>query len=142
MNSRCPTVVPGMPIDPLLKTYATAKNFATISTLAADGSPRTHVMWVDADDEHLLINTEVHRAKFKDLERDPRVTVTVINAENPYQFIEARGRVSGIVRGPEARDHIDALARRYTDADAYQGTITSERVIVRITPEKVHKNNL
>jgi PPOX class probable F420-dependent enzyme len=135
-------VVPDMPIDPLLRTYATAKNFATISTLAADGSPRTHVMWVDADDEHLLINTEVHRAKFKDLERDPRVTVTVINAENPYQFIEARGRVVGTVRGPEARDHIDVLARRYQDVDAYQGTITSERVIVQIAPDKVHKNNL
>ena len=70
------------------------------------------------------------------------MTVTVINAENPYQFIEARGRVVGTVRGPEARDHIDALARRYQDVDAYQGTITSERVIVQITPEKVHKNNL
>jgi PPOX class probable F420-dependent enzyme len=142
MTAGSTSVVPDMPIDPLLERYATAKNFATISTLAADGSPRTHVMWVDADDEHLLINTEVHRAKFKDLERDPRVTVTVINAENPYQFIEARGRVTGIVRGPEARDHIDVLARRYTDADEYQGTITSERVIVQITPEKVHKNNL
>ena len=46
------------------------------------------------------------------------------------------------MRGPKARDHIDALARRYQDVDAYQGTITSERVIVQITPEKVHKNNL
>ena len=51
-----------MPIDPLLRTFATSKNFATIFTLAADGLPRTHVMWVDADDQHLLINTEVHRA--------------------------------------------------------------------------------
>jgi PPOX class probable F420-dependent enzyme len=142
MNQGVAAVVATMPIDPQLKAYATAKNFATISTLAADGSPRTHVMWVDADDEHLLINTEVHRAKFKDLERDPRVTVTVINAEDPYRFIEARGRVVGTVRGPEARDHIDVLARRYTDADQYQGTITSERVIVQIAPEKVHKNNL
>lgn len=142
MTGRSGGVVPHMAIDPLLKTFATAKNFATISTLAADGSPRTHVMWIDADDEHLLVNTEVHRAKFKDLERDPRVTVTVISAENPYQFIEARGRVVGTVGGQEARDHIDELARRYTDADAYQGTITSERVIVQIAPEKLHKNNL
>ena len=71
MIQRAAAVVPDMPIDPLLRTYATAKNFATISTLAADGSPRTHVMWVDADDEHLLINTEVHRAKFKDLDVTP-----------------------------------------------------------------------
>lgn len=130
-----------MAIDPQLQQFATAKNFATISTLAADGSPRTHVMWVDADGEHLLINTEVHRAKFKDLERDPRVTITVIDAENPYRFIEARGRVVGTVRGPEAREHIDVLSRRYLGTD-YQSPIKSERVIVRIAPEKVHKNNL
>jgi PPOX class probable F420-dependent enzyme len=141
MSEAARGVVPRMAIDPLLHQFATARNFATFSTLAADGSPRTHVMWVDADDEHLLVNTEVHRAKFKDLERDPRVTVTVINAENPYQFIEARGRVVESVRGQEARDHIDALSRRYMGSD-YTGTITSERVIVRILPEKVHKNNL
>ena len=141
MTAGCRGVVPRMPIDPLLKSYATAKNFATISTLAADGSPRTHVMWIDADDEHLLVNTEVHRAKFKDLERDPRVTIAVINAENPYQFIEARGRVVGTVRGQEARDHIDALSRRYMGTD-YANTVTSERVIVQILPEKIHKNNL
>ena len=141
MTRRDGGVVPRMAIDPLLHEFATAKNFATISTLAADGSPRTHVMWVDADDEHLLVNTEVHRAKFKDLERDPRVTVTVINAENPYQFIEARGRVVATVRGQEARDHIDSLSRRYMGTD-YANPITSERVIVRIAPEKVHKNNL
>ena len=129
-------------LDPAIKELAQGKNFAMISFHLPNGAVATQVMWVDADDEHLLINTEVHRAKFKDLERDPRVTVTVINAENPYQFIEARGRVTGIVRGPEARDHIDALARRYQDVDAYQGTITSERVIVQITPEKVHRNNL
>ena len=117
-------VVPGMAIDPLLKQYAQAKNFATISTLAADGSPRTHVMWVDADDEHLLINTEVHRAKFKDIERDPRVTVTVINAENPYQFIEARGRVTETVRGPGRSRHSCAgsSTRWFCSGSGGQGT--------------------
>jgi PPOX class probable F420-dependent enzyme len=143
MNLAARSVGTTMAIDPQLKTLAaTGRNFATISTLAADGSPRTHVMWVDADDEHVLVNTEVHRAKFKDLERDPRVTVTVINAENPYQFVEVRGRVAETVRGPEARAHIDALAKRYMGTDSYTTPITSERVIVKVTPEKVHKNNL
>ena len=129
-------------MDNDLQTFATGKNFAALTTLAADGQPRTHIMWVDADDEHLLINTEVHRAKFKDIERDPRVTITVINATNPYQYVEARGRVVGTTTGPEAKAHIDALSQRYTGSDTYQGAIQSERVIVKIAPEKLHKNNL
>ncbi len=97
----------------------------------------THVMWVDADDEHVLINTEVHRAKFKAVERDPRVTVMVWEKENPYTYAEVRGRVVELVRGPEARAHIDALARKYTGAD-YQTPIQSERVILRIAPDVQH----
>jgi len=129
-------------MDNDLKTFASAKNFAALSTLAADGQPRTHIMWIDADDEHLLVNTEVHRAKYKDMERDARVTVTVINGENPYQFVEARGRVVDTVTGPQARAHIDTLAKKYMGADTYPGDIQSERVIVKIAPEKLHKNNL
>lgn len=130
-----------MTIDSDLKTLATAKNFAALSTLSASGQPRTHVMWIDADDEHLLINTEAHRAKFRDMERDPRVTVTVINAENAYQYVEARGRVVDVVRGDAANAHIDAVSQRYTGQD-YQGAVQSERVVVKIAPERIHKNNL
>lgn len=131
-----------MTIDPDLKRLATGQNFAALATLAADGHPRTHVMWIDADDEHLLINTEVHRAKFKDLQRDPRVTVTVMSRENPYQFVEARGRVVDTVTGPEARAHIDSCAQRYLGTDTYQTPIKSERVIVKIAPERIHKHNV
>ena len=88
----------------------------------------------------MLINTEVHRQKFKNAERDPRVTVTVIDAENPYRYVEARGRVVGTVGGQAARDDIDALARKYMGVDDYPNPIQSERVILRIAVDKVHKN--
>jgi PPOX class probable F420-dependent enzyme len=130
-----------MSIDRDLKSLATARNFAALSTIGAGGQPRTHMMWIDADDEHLIFNTEKHRAKFKDVERDPRVTITVINQANPYQYIEARGRVVETVTGPEARAHIDALSQRYTGA-AYTGQIQSERVMVKVAPEQLHKNNI
>lgn len=130
-----------MSIDPDLSTLATGKNFAALSTIAPDGQPRTHMMWIDADDEHLLFNTEIHRAKFKDVERDPRVTVTVINVENPYQYVEARGRVVEMVTGPAARSHIDDLAQRYMGQD-YPVEIQSERVLVKVAPDKIHKNGL
>ena len=130
-----------MTIDPDLRRLATERNFAALATLSADGQPRNHVMWVDADDEHLLINTEVHRSKFKDIERDPRVTVTVINAGNPYQYVEARGEVVDTVRGDAAFEHINALAQRYTGGD-YSNPVQSERVVVKIRPDKIHKNGV
>jgi PPOX class probable F420-dependent enzyme len=117
---------------------AGAANFAALTTRARNGDARTHIMWVDADDEHLLINTEVHRQKYKDVGADPRVTVTVWDAANPYRYVEVRGRVVGEVRGPEARAHIDRLSHRYTGAD-YGATIQSERVVLKVEPERIHR---
>jgi hypothetical protein len=97
------------------------------------------MMWVDADDDHLVINTEVHRQKFKNMTRDPRVTVTVIDVENPYRYIEARGHVVGTVGGDEARAHIDEVSQRYLGSD-YGAEIVSERVKVLIDVDHVHRN--
>jgi PPOX class probable F420-dependent enzyme len=127
-----------MSLDPDLTAFATAGNFGALTTLGPDGSPSTHVMWVDADGDHLLLNTEVHRQKYKNVQRDPRVAVTVIDKENPYRYVEARGRVVGEVGGQEARDHIDVCSRRYTGSD-YANPIQSERVILRVEVDKVHK---
>jgi PPOX class probable F420-dependent enzyme len=117
---------------------AKGANFAALTTHARNGDARTHIMWVDADDEHVLINTEVHRQKYKDVGADPRVTVTVWDADNPYRYVEVRGRVVGEVRGPEARAHIDHLSHRYTGAD-YGAKVQSERVVLRIEPERIHR---
>jgi PPOX class probable F420-dependent enzyme len=122
-------------LDPSIKQLATAKNFAAMCVNLPNGQIASHVMWVDATDEHLLINTEVHRAKYRAIEADPRVTVTVWNAENPYQYGEVRGTVASEVRGDAARAHIDTLARKYTGAD-YSNTVQSERVILQIVPER------
>jgi PPOX class probable F420-dependent enzyme len=129
-----------MTIDTDLKALASGKNFAALTTLMADGQPQTQLMWVDADDDHLLINTEVHRQKYKNVARDPRVTVTVINGDNPYQYVEARGRVVGTVGGDVARTNIDELAAKYMGVDAYPNPIQSERVILQVAVDKVHKN--
>lgn len=97
----------------------------------------THVMWVDAEADHVLINTEAHRAKFRAVERDPRVTVTIWQRGDPYTYAEVRGQVVETVRGPEARAHIDSLSRKYRGKDYDDAAITSERVILRIAPETV-----
>ena len=126
-------------LDSAARDLAQATNFAALTTLLPGGQPSTQVMWVDADDEAVLINTEVHRQKFANVRRDPRVTVTVIDAANPYRYAEIRGHVSETITGPAARAHIDALARKYTGGP-YANEIQSERVILRITPERVRFN--
>jgi PPOX class probable F420-dependent enzyme len=127
-----------MALDDDVRTLATGRNFAALTTLFEDGSPQTQVMWVDADATHVLINTEVHRQKFENVERDPRVTVLIIDHENPYRYAEVRGRVVEVVRGQEARDHIDACSRRYFAKD-YPNEVVSERAILRIAPDRVLK---
>ncbi len=130
-----------MPLDADVRALARGANFAAFTTLFEDGSPQTQVMWVAADDEHVLINTEAHRAKCKNVERDPRVTVTIWDRDNPYRYAEVRGRVVETIRGQEARDQIDELSQRYFGKD-YPNEVESERVILRIASERIHKNGI
>lgn len=123
-----------MALDPETRAMAQDKNFATLTTMLPSGYPMTHVMWVDADDEHLLINTEIHRAKYKNVQRDPKVTVTIIDAGNPYKYAEVRGDVVAEVRGQEARDDIDRLSQKYNNNDYDPSMIQTERVILKIKP--------
>ena len=116
-----------------VRQLAKGRNFAAFTTLLPDGHPMTHVMWVDCDDEHILINTEAHRQKARNVRRDPRVTVTIWDVAEPYRYAEVRGEVVDIVAGPEARAHIDELSMKYHGHE-YRNRIQSERLLVRIKP--------
>lgn len=123
-------------LDDLTKELLGGRNFAAFTTLLAEGQPSTHIMWVDGDDTHILINTETGRQKFRNIKRDPRVAVTIFDASNAYRYVEIRGRVVGTVTGTEARDHIDRLSEKYTGGP-YANPIGTERVILQIEPERV-----
>jgi PPOX class probable F420-dependent enzyme len=118
-----------------VKALVAGKNFATISTVLPSGQIQAHVVWVDCDEDHIVINTEVELRKFKNVQADPRVTVTIWDRKNPYFFAEVRGRVVETVTGPEARANINALAQKYLDADYPDEWIQSERVILKIAPD-------
>jgi PPOX class probable F420-dependent enzyme len=124
-----------MALDQRVRELAAGANFAAFTTLTPSGWPMTHVVWVDCDEEHVLINTEVHRAKFKNIQRDPRVAVTIIDGDDPYRFAEVRGRVVNTVGGERARRHIDELSQKY-HGHPYSNRIQSERVILEIKPER------
>jgi len=123
-------------LDEKIKRLATeGRNVAAVTTMLPDGTPMTQPMWVDADDEHLLLNTEVERQKARNVRRDPRITVTIWDHENPYVYGEVRGEVVEMLDGPEARAHIDQLSRKYTGGD-YANPIRSPRVILKVAPTK------
>ena len=125
----------GEEFHPMVLELARGQNFAALTTLLPGGHPQTQVMWVDANEQHLLINTEVHRQKFRNVERDPRVTVTIWDKEDPYRFVEVRGEVVEKVKGMEAREHIDELSHKYR-GKPYQTPSRSQRVVLRIAPSR------
>jgi PPOX class probable F420-dependent enzyme len=127
-------------IFPDVKNLAQAKNFAAFTTLLPGGQPMTHVMWVDADDEHILINSELGRQKVDNVTKDPRVTVTVIDSANPYHYAEVRGVVVEQVTGPRARAHIDELSQKYHGKPYDPNAIKTERVILVIDPRRQRVN--
>lgn len=115
-----------------------AKNFAVVSTLRDDGSMQGAPVWIDVQDGQPVLNTAEGRVWPRHLERDPRVTLTVQNTENPYEYLEVRGRVAERTHdGADA--HIDALAKKYLGKDEYPFRQPGEqRVIIRIDPEVAH----
>jgi PPOX class probable F420-dependent enzyme len=122
-------------LDAKAKELAQGKNFAALTVIPKSGHPLTHVMWIDADDEHLLINTEIGRAKATAMDNDPRVTVAIWDAENPYSYAEVRGTVVETVTGQEAADHINACSQKYTGGP-YGFGATDQRIIYKIKPLK------
>lgn len=125
------------PLDDTIRRYAQDANFAAVTVHLSSGALMTHVMWVDADEQHVLLNTEVHRDKWSALQRDPRVTVMIWLREDPYRFVEVRGRVVDTETGLAAETHINTLSRQYTGADHETRVATPgvpRRAIVRVAP--------
>jgi PPOX class probable F420-dependent enzyme len=113
------------------------KAFASFTTLMPDGSPQTTPVWVDLVDGKVLVNSALGRQKDKNLRRDPRVAVTLIDPDNPYRYVEVRGRVTEITH-EGADHHIDKMAKKYLDKDKYPFSQPGEkRVIYKIEPVHV-----
>lgn len=112
-----------------------APNFAAVTTLLPDGRPQTHPVWVDTDGDHVLVNTERHRQKAQNVERDPRATVLVWNRDDMWNWAEIRGDVVEVVGGTRAREHIDELSNKYLGHD-YRNPVQTERVILKIAPRR------
>jgi PPOX class probable F420-dependent enzyme len=127
-----------MALDEDTVRLAKGKNLATVVTLMPDGQPQALLTWVDTDGEHILVNTEPQRQRARNLRRDPRVTVLIHSAEDPWDWSEVRGHVVEMVGGDEARAHIDELSQKYAGV-AYRNPIGPQgRIILKIAPDKVN----
>jgi len=125
-----------LPLD--LVTLLQRPSLCYITTLMPDGSPQITQTWVDTDGEHIVINTVRGFQKVKNVERDPRVAVSVSDPSNPSRYYAIRGRVVGITTEGGA-DHIEALSQRYLGgAYPWYGGRNQVRVLLTITADKIH----
>jgi PPOX class probable F420-dependent enzyme len=109
--------------------------FANLATLMPDGSPQVTPVWCDFDGENVLINTAIGRVKDKNLQREPRVSMSILDPDNPYRYLEVRGRV--VERTEQGADeHINKMAKKYMGVDVYPYRRPGEvRVLYKIKPE-------
>jgi PPOX class probable F420-dependent enzyme len=114
-----------------------APNFATVVTVMPDGSPEATVVWIDTDGTYVYFNTALHRLKARNIQRDPRVAITVIDPAHPYRDVLAiRGRAEMTTAG--ADEHADKVSRAYTGRKFRKLAPGEVRVIVKVTPERIH----
>ena len=112
------------------------KNYAVLATVNPDGSPQTSVIWVGRDDDGVLFTTVAGRVKHRNMVRDPRVSITVIDSADPENYAELRGRVESIT--PDVGRQTDTqLSWKYDGQDPAPERPGAVRVVVRMAVEKV-----
>jgi PPOX class probable F420-dependent enzyme len=112
------------------------KAFANLGTLMQDGSPQVTPVWFDFDGKHLRVNSALGRVKDKNIRRDPRVSLSIQDPENPYRYLEVRGKVVDITQNG-ADDHINSLSQKYLGNPVYPYRQPGEvRVLYKIEPVK------
>jgi PPOX class probable F420-dependent enzyme len=109
--------------------------FASLGTLMPDGRPQVTPVWCDVDGDFVIFNSAKGRQKDRNVRRDPRVAMAIVDPDNPYRYLEIRGRVVEITeQGADA--HIDKMAKKYLGVDKYPYRQPGEvRVMYRIQPE-------
>jgi PPOX class probable F420-dependent enzyme len=125
-------------IPPAFEDLLSKKGFAHLATLGPEGEPRSQPMWYDWDGQNILLTHTKARVKYRNLQRDPRVALSIADPDDPYRYLEIRGVVESIQDDPE-RKLIDSLSRKYLGKDPFPSHRPGdERVIIRIRPTRVN----
>ena len=111
--------------------------FAHFATLMPDGSPQVTPVWLGYDGEHVLVNTAVGRQKTRNVERNAKVALDILDPDNPYRWLAVRGHVADLTT-EGADDLIDQFSNRYKGEPKYQSRRPGEqRITIKIAPDKV-----
>ena len=123
--------------DKIIKLFE-EPNLVFIATIMKDGSPQLSPVWADFKDEHVLVNTAEGRIKHKNILRDPRVAISVVNHNNPLDMTTIRGKVVDIIPDYEYK-HANKLTKKYMGKEIYPFKQPGEkRIIFKILPERVY----
>ena len=121
---------------PAVAELAGAANLAAVATVFPSGLIQNQMMWVGLRDGKIVLNTETHRKRYRNLRHDPRITVLIRDESDPQRYAEVRGEVTETITGAAAREHIDELSNKYGGFDFPDEAIKSERVILVVTPRR------
>jgi len=124
-----------MSLDETVRRILDGKNFATVATVRPDGSPQSSVVWVKREDDTVLFSTTAGRQKTRNLTKEPRVSISIFDIENPYMSVEIRGTAELIVDEGKRLPH--ELSLKYLGEDPPREEPGEIRLIVRVTPQKV-----
>jgi PPOX class probable F420-dependent enzyme len=127
-----------MALTPAVLALIDGPNFATVATLDPDGGPQTSVIWIGLDDGDLVFSATEDRKKVRNLRRDPRVSVSITDAANPYRHVQLRGTVT--LTPDPGKTLPKTLSHKYLGVDPPAEGPEAERVIVRVHVEKVAGN--
>ncbi len=110
---------------------------ANIATVGPKGEPQNSPVWFDWDGTHILFSQRKGRQKLQNLQREPRIAVSIVDPADPYRYLEVRGKVVRIDEDPESK-FINKMTKKYINQDTYPyGQPGDERVVIVIEPEKV-----
>ena len=124
-------------MDSKAEILLNGKNLVFLATVMPDGSPQVTPVWGNFDDSHILINTAEGRLKHKNIIKDPRVALSVVESENPLNMTTIRGKVVEIISDSEYI-HANKLTKQYMDLEEYPfKRLGEKRIIFKIKPERV-----
>ena len=113
-------------------------NHAVISTINADGSVHRTIIWINVEGDNIAFNSARGRIWPANLERDPRVTLTLLNEDDPYEYAVLNGDAVVVDAASDADQHMDTLAKKYLDQDVYPWRKEGEqRIKFHLAPAKI-----
>jgi len=124
-------------ISPEVAKLLEDKNLAFVATLMKDSSPQITPTWIDLVDGIIIVNTAEGRVKQRNVSRDPRVAISIVDNKNPYNMVSIRGKVIEQTT-QDADRHIDKMAKKYLGVDKYPfGMPGEKRILLKIMPQKI-----